>query len=85
MKSLCPQSTVPSRGFATHTQDMKHHDRYAIAASLLMGSFLLNALKDMGWTASITEAGLLDWTSWILGTAGILFFYLAIHEHRKRH
>lgn len=64
---------------------MKHHDRYAIAASLLMGSFLLNALKDMGWTSSIAEAGLLDWMSWIFGTAGILFFYLAIHEHRKRH
>lgn len=50
-----------------------------------MGSFLLNALKDMGWVTSIAEAGLLDWISWIFGTAGILFFYLAIHEHRKRH
>lgn len=64
---------------------MKHHDRYAIAASLLMGSFVLNALKDMGWLTSVSEAGLLDWVSWIMGTAGILFFYLAIQEHRKHH
>ncbi len=64
---------------------MKHHDRYAIAASLLMLSFLVSALVDMGWLVSVSEAGLLDWISWIFGTAGILFFALAIQEHRKNH
>lgn len=64
---------------------MKHHDRYAIAASFLMAAFVLTALKDMGWLPSTAEVELLDWSSWILGTAGILFFYFAISEHRKHH
>jgi hypothetical protein len=64
---------------------MKHHDRYAIAASFLLASFLLTALKDMGWLNSIAEAGLLDWAAWIMGMAGILLFYFAIREHKKSH
>lgn len=64
---------------------MKHHDQYAIAASLLLAAFLLTALKDMGFLTSVAEAGLLDWISWIFGTAGILFFGLAIQEHKRRH
>jgi hypothetical protein len=64
---------------------MKHHDRYSIAASLLLGAFVLTVLKDMGWLISVAEAGLMDWASWILGTAGILFYYFALREHHKSH
>lgn len=59
------------------------HDRYFIACSLFLASFVLSALVQMGWQISLAESGLLDWTSWILGTAGILMFALAIQDHHK--
>lgn len=61
------------------------HDRYAIAASLLMASFLLRILVDMNFLNSVSEGELLDWTAWILGTAGIFFFGIALQHHRKKH
>jgi hypothetical protein len=64
---------------------MKHHDRYSIAASFLLGAFVLNALTDMGWLNSVAESGLMDWAAWILGTAGILFYFFAIREHHRSH
>jgi len=50
-----------------------------------MVSFLLSALVDMGWLISFSQAGLLDWASWIFGMAGILFYFIAIREHRRSH
>ena len=60
------------------------HDRYFITSSFFLASFVLSALSQIGWESSVAESGLLDWTSWILGTAGILMFALAIQDHRKR-
>lgn len=64
---------------------MKHHDRYAVAASFLLASFLLFAIRDMGFLTSVAENGLLDWAGWIFGMVGILLFGFAIKEHRKSH
>lgn len=62
---------------------MKHHDRYFVSASLFLASFVLSGLVNMGLLTSIAEVDFLQLISWILGTAGILMFGLAISEHRK--
>jgi tellurite resistance protein TehA-like permease len=62
---------------------MKHHDRYFVSASLFLASFVLSGMVNMGLLTSLGQADLLELVSWILGTAGILMFGLAISEHRK--
>ena len=59
------------------------HDRYFIACSLFLASFVLSALVQMEVFMPLNEAYLMDWISWILGTAGILMFALAIQDHHK--